>query len=158
MNLNVELFDRIATWLEAGAPHEQNRGMVFDMVPQIAVTSGSTADNWCGSACCIAGAAISLGAPEVIADKLREGEHNVLGESLINVQIWHNARNLLGLTSFQADMLFAPFDIEIDELEDEDTRLPQADEITAKWAARTIRHLIASGEVNWGATEETKEI
>ena len=29
MELNVSVLDKVATWLEAGAPHTQTRGMKF---------------------------------------------------------------------------------------------------------------------------------
>lgn len=162
MSMNVKVLERVADWLERGAPHEQARGMKFDMLPMIAVTKDTaTSENWCGTACCIAGAAITFEDPQLVVKLAKSGhaiERQDLGDEVLNVWIWQEAIELIGIEEDKAAMLFAPFDADIDDLanmpEVDDTAWPTDHrEITPTWAAATIRHLIATGEVRWDLTK-----
>ena len=163
MSMNVKVLERVADWLERGAPHEQARGMRFDMMPMIAVTKDTaTSENWCGTACCIAGAAITFEDPQLVV-KLAKSGHAVyrqdLGDDVLNVWVWEEAIELTGLDKRQASLLFAPGDEDEDDLVG---TIPDVDvtawpfsyqTITPAWAAATIRHLIATGEVRWDLTK-----
>lgn len=133
--MNIELLDRIATWLEADAPETEARGMTFNMRPQVLVEPDADLDpdNWCGTACCIAGAAVTFADPGYIARRIYPGADEIF--------VWDHAVKLLGISHDQARWLFAPFDCDSDA--------PRAFEITPEMAAATIRHLIQTGEVRW---------
>lgn len=83
----------------------------------------------CGTACCIAGAAALL-------------YGGIDPASLAAVD--SIAESVLGLTPAQGGDLFWVDAVNFSEIDLED--------ITLAWAARTIRNLIATGEVDWNAT------
>ncbi len=134
--------------------------MDFDMLPTILIAKdqfdaeGNLKNNWCGSACCIAGAAVVLGQPEL----LNEVEsHEDWRHSRYKIfQIWKQARALLGLTEREAELLFAPFDyygeIEEGDVEGSTGDWPSDTRIPADWAAPTIRHFMATRKVDWTVT------
>lgn len=141
--LNIAALDRVAKWLEAGAPHTATPGGIpvtgFDMSRGVAIDG-------CGTVCCIAGAVCQFEGVTnaAVAGMLaaREGNWGELcwgGTGGVAMQ----AQEILGLTSEQADSLFTPEGYSSDEWED-GYRL-----LTAALAARVIRHLIATGDVNW---------
>ena len=163
MTLNVKALERVADWLERGAPHEEAPGMHFDMMPMILVPDYSPRDeNWCGTACCIAGAVITFEQPNLIPEMLAEGaciSKTYDRNNSVNVFVWSKAVDLLGIEEYEAAMLFAPFDADEDELAE---NMPEVDQscwpfksqnITPAWAAATVRHVIATGEVRWDLTK-----
>lgn len=67
--LNKEILEKVAVWLEAGAPHEQSRGMGFHMAwtgteSRIVFSSENGPQPWispsCGTVGCIAGAIVQF--------------------------------------------------------------------------------------------------
>lgn len=129
MTLNVQLLDRIASWLENGAVHELPDGSVLTFNMQ----------NWmgptdCGTAACIAGAAIAFADPEAVADIA----HNPW--PMKELQVPDRARGLLGLNRDEAYALFQP-EADVEGLD--------VDEVTPELAAITIRNLITTGLVEW---------
>ncbi len=154
--MNVELLTKIAEWLEAGAPHEQNRGMRFDMEHIIMLPSENEAqkENWCGTSCCIAGAAIAFSAPQILKElhlhQRFDGEATTDG--------WDDGVDLLDLDEGVAQYLFAPWDYEYPEEVDDRQAMGRwankPEKITPAWAGRTIRHLIATGKVRWDLTHD----
>lgn len=147
--LNIAALDRVAKWLEAGAPHTATPNgppvTGFDMSRGVAIDSAG-----CGTVCCIAGAVCQFeGVTNAEAvDMLASAEGN-----------WHElgwwgahgvagqAQEILGLTSEQADSLFTPVGYNYDKWDDYRP-------LTAALAARVIRHLIATGDVNWELPDE----
>lgn len=141
--LNIAALDRVAKWLEAGAPHTATPGGIpvtgFDMSRGVAID-----DKGCGTVCCIAGAVCQF-----------EGITNAEVAGMLAEKGWgelgwwdtggvaSQAQEILGLTSEQADSLFTPEGYASEEWEDAYRPL------TAALAARVIRHLIATGDVNW---------
>lgn len=177
MTINVKAFEPVLEWLDAGAPHAKARGMKFDMKVTISVTPESpTGRDWCGSACCIAGAAVVFEEPDYLLPLVDHAIESArlcnIGES--NLHIWENAKDLLGLNSEEASLLFAPFDLDtgFDENEvhfyllkssknylagnspdlDVEAWPTSPQEINPAWAARTIRHFIKEGEIRWDLT------
>lgn len=142
--LNIAALDRVAKWLEAGAPCTATPGGVpvtgFDMSRGVAIDAEG-----CGTVCCIAGAACQFegvtnaAAGIMLADDRTGYELGWWGANGVAMQ----AQEILGLTSEQADSLFTPIGYNSDEWEDDYRPL------TAALAARVIRHLIATGDVNW---------
>lgn len=137
MELNTELLTRISDWLKAGAP-ETGQGFGFDMNTWIEAEALGD-DNWCGTACCIAGAALVFGDNEAVVTTLDAHSRGYGAGQFIH---WYNidtlAAEALGLNSYQAQRLFEPwsfFDI--------------PDHITPAQAAATIDRLIETGDVVW---------
>ena len=157
MTLNIPALERVAAWLEAGAPESANHGLKFDMGDTLCVTlsKDATADNWCGTTCCIAGAAIAFERPDYVAMNIRSSAA-LWGddEEGDEVDVLDPARDLLGLTEDQADTLFIPWNCDRSD-QQEAVPAPWESSISPAWAARTIRHLIATGEVDWKATKVT---
>lgn len=148
MTLNIPVLEAVATWLEAGAPEKDMRGMKFDMIV-LATGVEKTPTGWCGTTCCIAGAAVALFNPEVILAKSDLGG---------NSYFWDEARDLVGLSKVQAKQLFAPWENELpEEVEDAGTTNlwpDRASDIDTAWAARTIRNFIKTGKVRWDLTSQ----
>lgn len=95
----------------------------------------------CQTCACIAGETLVLFAPDTVV-------------TVPAVQ--HRAEELLGLTRHQSENLFVPreYDSVVDDEGDTDQPevLPQGwlmADVTPKSAARVIRHLIATGNVDW---------
>jgi hypothetical protein len=116
----------IAEWLEAGAPV---RGKVvgFDMGTVMH-------EDICGTVCCIAGAAIQFFTP---FRSLTAYSDDVLG-----TPYGKYGQRELGLTESQAQALFCP-----------PGSYSKPNAYTPDWAARTIRHFLATGIVDWEATK-----
>lgn len=155
----VRALDQVATWLEAGAPHEKAHGMKFDMnfLVQFPTTEdidveAITTKNWCGTACCIAGALVTFSAAEFMATQIKWGiKYNHLDNNFRSGYWieggWDKACEILDISDVMALQLFEPWDTHTTKF------WPAADAITPPWAARTIRHLIATGEVDWVKTQ-----
>lgn len=143
--LNIAALDRVAKWLEAGAPHTATPNgppvTGFDMSRGVAID-----DEGCGTVCCIAGAVCQFeGVTNAeVAGMLAtdEGNWRELGWWGTG-GVAEQAQEILGLTSEQASDLFTP-DGYYADAGNEDYRT-----LTAALAARVIRHLIATGDVNW---------
>lgn len=153
------LFDRIATWLEAGAPHEDARGMCFSMADILLLRPREEGKDWCGTACCIAGAALTFGAPDWVAAAPRTTYSRLHNTEVIQnfdgvrYTTWDRATRMLGLTEEQAQMMFAPW--ENDHPDDVERNWPESpDNIDAAWAARTIRRYMEHGDIRWDLTKE----
>lgn len=124
--MNVDRLTKIAEWLEAGAPHKKGVAK-FDM-------SDYVVNDSCGTVCCIAGAACQF------FTKSRYKTHQSFVEE--------NAPKILDLSEGEAEELFCAFDLQ-DEM-----GFVGLSKITPAWAARCIRKLIATGEVDWRGTRE----
>lgn len=140
--LNIAALDRVAKWLEAGAPHTATPNgppvTGFDMSRGVAVD-----DAGCGTVCCIAGAVCQFeGVTNAEATQLIADGGGEL-EWFFSYGVAVQAQEILGLSSEQADSLFIPVGCNADKWEDDYRPL------TAELAARVIRHLIATGDVNW---------
>lgn len=145
--MNVELLTNIAEWLEAGAP-EARHGFGFDM--RWWKMTGDAMDPFedesretCGTTCCIAGAAIELSGVMLNFSEWAEG-----------TDCSATARRVLGLTEEQALSLFDPWLDDywsrpnlMDMLLFDEVGLRKP--IDPRAAAKVVRHLIATGEVDW---------
>lgn len=174
--MNKQLLHQVANWLEAGAPHATFK-MELGVYVETPLEYEQTADpygadrildraNECGTTCCIAGAALALanvpGMPSGAAEFNRsainvayeiescpessgilEGTESksALAPSWYRTSVM--ARDLLGLDADTAQALFLAQGAGAD--------LTKIDEA---WAARCIRKLIATGEVDWEGTRE----
>lgn len=142
--MNVDRLIQLAEWLEAGAKHER---IAFDMANGIlflGVPPDPSAVSGCNSSCCIAGAAVQFfGDVQAVADA--DAEFG-LTTAYIDFGLIHTeAGSLLGLPWRLSTKLFLPsWYLESGE--------HLKDFNDPAWAARTIRHLIATGEVDWEAT------
>ncbi len=140
--MNKRRLAAIARWLEAGAPHKKNV-VGFSMLDGIVVhevkkTAKETLS--CGTTCCIAGAAVQFfNDPENFV-RTYANPSVYLGER--KVLSWgatvNEAQELLGLGYSKARELFIPA---------ERAKLEQYN--NPAWAARVVRGLIATGEVDW---------
>lgn len=149
--MNTERLAKIAAWLEAGAKHST---MVFNMSSGLVVTNVSTFDRSkpteCQTSCCIAGAAVQFfGDMEQMSNSaaLRSGDAETGAKELSWYEVSDQAADLLGLSAGDDRALFVPslrFGGDLPDYND------------PAWAARTIRHLIATGEVDWNATREAE--
>lgn len=138
--MNIDRLTKLAEWLESGAPH------VADTITGIPVTGfdyrvGLASAGDCGTVCCIAGAAAQFWG-EPAEDHLAEWVEALQGplpgpreaQFFGPGGIGQEASLVLGLDDDTAEGLF--HDGEWDEPD------PQH-------AARVIRHLIATGTVDW---------
>lgn len=161
--MNTERLTHLAEWLEGGAKH---KGFRFDMSTglRVIVDEDYNADNpehnYCTTQCCIAGATVQFfgaikGWNVTPDDVLDLGHINYEAEdpedALVYEQGWDTtfayAKELLELTHEQAEALFLPGHSEgLSEFND------------PAWAARTIRHFIATGVVDWDATDHRDEV
>ena len=165
MTVNTKAFERVLAWLDKGAPHEEARGMSFEMRSFIRVpVTSSTDENWCGTACCIAGAALTLNDTPKLLDAVKIAtkwlkEWN-WDEFDLNsgLSLWDDAKDLLGLTNKEASMLFAPWEQGSEEIDSYNQEIDvgcwpeDPDEITPAWAAATIRYFLATGSIRWDVT------
>lgn len=157
--MNTERLEEIARWLEGGAPHagvtfKMNTGISLDLssLEELSVPAAAEAVNSCGTACCIAGAAVQffgtdyttvlIGYAEAALNRADDDDIADVLRWIDNEASWGDIREeaaeLLGLDN--NDLFYAkPFEMK---------------DVDAAWAARTIRHLLATGEVDWVATKQ----
>lgn len=133
--MNKERLDILATWLEKGAPHNHVK---FDMRWFLLLKDEFDCitlepENACGSVCCIAGCAAQFFAPEAFRDRSAISH-------MVPMDIFDIAQHALDLDSDQAMALFMPTYMALELIKPET-------------AARTIRHLIKTGIVNWKNNE-----
>ena len=143
--IHRERLDQIACWLEAGGDGQRR----FDMRVGLELDKKP---NWfrspddCGTTCCIAGAAVSMFAERISWSKRRHREVNtgLLFAARVDwPQVRCRARDLLGLSAAQAEELFLPDGY-------------RTGKIDAAWAARCIRHFMATGEIDWAGTKDAQ--
>lgn len=154
--MNIDRLTKLAEWLEAGAKHERihfdmTRGLAFKITEDF--DPKKPAD--CDTSCCIAGAAVQFFGGDARLTRSAESaqERTDLGflrEDGFTESGWlsisNAAADLLDLDGddfYCSEKLFEPQQWFGGELEDFND---------PAWAARTIRHLIATGEVDWNAT------
>lgn len=134
--MNEERLMELVGWLEAGAPERSGvagfwmAGFGIDVANvyrQAKFDSTLATDHLpkCGTVCCVAGTT------------------NVWWGNKANISDTCTAQAVLGLTARQAERLFYPPEMFIQN-------------ITPDWAARCIRHLIKTGKVNWRDTRKAK--
>lgn len=131
--MNLERLEIIAQWLEAGAPHKDG-------------VEGFNMNYWnkersCGSVCCIGGAVDQWFVEPSKRDNIVACGRASEIENIVRREE-SSAAEALGLDSHEAICLFFPTDL-IDDLE----------YISPAWAARCIRHLMETGEVDWLGTQ-----
>lgn len=184
-NLQTERLEALANWLEGGAKHSLrigNRKVVFDMRVGIRVMADIGEDfdpNECGTACCVAGAAVQFFAPdraqtllqlahvealELVADTVECGDdpkeidrdtwQDTLDVAFITNSderpgVFEKAQKLLGLTYNQAKMLFQPTEPLVGLDYFPPDHLELCDFTDPLWAARTIRTGLKTGVFNW---------
>jgi hypothetical protein len=125
--MNKRRLAAIARWLEAGAP--EKKGVKGFNMKEF---------GGCGTACCIAGTARQWWAP----NDERSGWHT----DIVSAEVLGMEEDKLGgeysilRNDSNADKLFFP-------------DVPMIS-VTPAWAARCIRKLIATGEVDWQGTEK----
>lgn len=142
--MNMELLEKVAQWLEAGAPHEVTGGMGFDMETYGATVNYEYQDwvrEWnnpaCGTVGCIAGA-------------INQFAGN-------NTNGWRgpwDAVEALGVSDgglrHKLFILFQPNDISDDDSEyDPDFDYDSAWDASPQQAAKVVRHFMTTGEVDW---------
>lgn len=145
--MNKRRLAGIARWLERGAKH---KGYVagFDMTDGIvlkAVKATAKESLDCGAVCCIAGAAVQFYNKPVELLERYWDQKSVLSpmERMHWGMVRDEATELLGLSADTAGELFFGSGAGVSRYE-----------IDAKWAARVIRKLIATGEVDWAGCRE----
>ena len=159
--MNIANLEFIAEWLEAGAPHrgkvksfDMSVGVKIDALDVVRKEDGSLDVPACGTACCIAGAATQFfnDFDESIIRSAIDGVYdNFVSAEADWDEVFHEARDLLGLTHKQACELFVPIGT------DDDSIFPNWETSGKQWhefnkpdlAAKVIRNLIETGEVNW---------
>ncbi|MCG7629014.1 hypothetical protein MHM88_14480 [Epibacterium sp. MM17-32] len=136
--MNIQLLTEIRDWLAAGAPEDQAHGFEFDMWRWLEVETTDTPQGWCGTACCIAGAALVFGdLPNITATV----EGFAPGQPLVPFD-YHTsdlAAELLDIDGLTAEKLFEPWHYFEDV-----PRNP-----TPSHAAEVLTRLIETGEVKW---------
>lgn len=146
--LNLVRLEEIAAWLEAGAPHRadpnqpDNEDAIVSAFNMADFGCTHDHDQGCGTACCIAGTANAF-------HFIRTAQPWD-GDSLNNPAL---AIGLLGLTEDQAEALFYPFAWDGETGSREAIGDTNWSRISPEHAARVIRHLMATGEVNWNLPE-----
>lgn len=129
--MNIDRLSEIAVWLESDV--KTTKGVSeFDMRGFIE----NPLNHQCGTCCCIAGAAIQFSRVAPFANHFEATTCQDMHESFSET-----AANLLGLDEVKADDLFFGRGYGVD-----------LTQITPAWAARCIRKLIATGEVDWVGT------
>ncbi|NBW16170.1 MAG: hypothetical protein EBR82_50125 [Caulobacteraceae bacterium] len=125
--MNLELLEKTAQWLEAGAPERNfNMNKLVDWA-----TVHEDSKNWCGTTCCIAG---------YVWQHVHPNPHV---DWSIGYDITREAALALGLLEETADRLFYPSTLDDDEYGG------VWDEITPTQAARAVRNVMERGEPYW---------
>lgn len=146
--------ERLARWLEAGAPHEtikfdMREGVVLKEIKRFENgTIDGEATMACGTSCCIAGAAVQFfnDLPTML---VKHSEDAVRLKKIGWSTVRKEAEELLGLTRDQSWKLFTP-------ATGDWGRVPEHYN-DPKWAGRVIRKLIETGEVDWPGCRYTEE-
>jgi hypothetical protein len=144
--MNIERLTKLAEWLEGGALHQT---IIFDMSKGVSFTEviphDPQASIECGTSCCIAGAAVQMfnDLPALFLGQEERGYLSNYGREIEWRVVGQEARELLELSVDQAERLFEP------HLHHDHTIYYFND---PAWAARVIRHLIATGNVDWNGT------
>lgn len=184
--MQTERLLALACWLENGAKHIGKHQTVFDMSVGIRVNEPvgeyDFDPNACGTACCVAGAAVQFFAPAAAEDwisgvkaSLRDeathyGELNetparddwYLEQQVgffagaTGPRIFEVGSSVLGLTERQARMLFLPSErfAEGDFVYDPPGHAEMRDYTDPAWAARVIRRGVETGDFNWHEVEQ----
>jgi hypothetical protein len=170
--MNRKLLEKIADWLERGAPHAEARGMAFDMTPIVSIRPDQVeSPNWCGTACCIMGAALVFDQPNAIIRKLKESPTRMERNWPVSLCLWDEGTVVLGIHGAMASLLFSPHEQDPETLLDlfddagigiADNEPPvlekwpeYAEDISPAWAARTVRRLLDKGDVRWDLTADS---
>jgi hypothetical protein len=139
--MHIQRLTAIAQWLEAGAPEKAG-------VSRFHMTRYIVQDHQhCGTRCCIAGAAIQF-------DRAEKGERPYRHETEITGV---NTYDCTAVVTVAARILDLPFNTAAKLFVGENTHhSPGAmlSDVTPAWAARCIRKLMATGEVDWSGTEQ----
>lgn len=130
--MNIDRLTEIADWLDQGAP-EKAHVTKFDMANFI--EDAGKPNSGCGTACCIAGAAIQFSRAIPFESYSQAMESTDLDEGFVD-----EAASILDLEIDQAEALFYA------------RNTGDLRSISPAWAARCIRKLIATGEVDWVGT------
>ena len=150
--MNIELLTKIAEWLEGGAKHQT---MQFDMTTGITFNEEEFDPDdatECQSSCCIAGAAVQFhGETQGLVDTMFEQDEQLEGGEMPWWMVREKAADALGLDRLVARGLFDPANY--DENGREVFGLGRLSEYNdPAWAARVIRKLIATGNIDWVGT------
>ena len=136
--MHRERLEVLAEWLEGGGRPTEAVPVAFDMAT-------SLDDGSCGTVGCIGGAAIVAFASAETVEAFQS-----------EWSAWHMPASVLGLDADSYRRLFTPAAAASDGVYLGD-RWPRCyAEIDAAWAGRTIRHLLATGRVDWHATAEVR--
>lgn len=166
--MNTERLTKLAEWLEAGAPHERTEFNMSNGLVYYGVQSNDDGEppdaeyvvNHCRTSCCIAGAAVQFfNTPARLLEKEWADTGYADGtESIGWLRVSLEATELLNLSVEQAAQLFTPqarYQMCMPNYSDvvEYERLKRYGNLDSysdpAWAARTIRHFLATGEVDW---------
>lgn len=153
--MHIERLDYIARWLEAGAQHE-SKVKGFNMEVGVQILPGDTPA--CGAVCCIAGAATQFFNDEdgeLINEAYQSSDDDDAGQAAWG-SVARKGQELLGLDGDQAESLFIPPGIFLrdfiyvnGEKQPNPAKRSWSEFNDPQLAARVIRNLIATGEVNW---------
>lgn len=167
--------DEVIAWLKDGAPHKvladgsHLNGFAFETwINEDPNDEDNTGQ--CGTVACIAGAVVQFSEP-VEMKKITWYVEPVRNDEGINVE--KEAGDLLGLTEYQRELLFYPFDLDAEQL---DTRLgydPEplsevfedheynpfwsARNATPQQVARVLQHFQDTGVIDWHQMNEVSD-
>lgn len=171
--MNIERLTTLAEWLEAGAPHKRIK---FDMSNGLVYyglrsnDDGEPPDaeyvvNHCRTSCCIAGAAVQFfNTPARLLEQ--EWDHSGYAEGTETIgwlRVSLEAAELLDLSFEQAAQLFTPQAryqtrtrnySDVVEYERYKRYCNLDNYSDPAWAARTIRHFLATGKVDWEGNDQ----
>lgn len=169
----IAAMERVAAWLADGAPHtDLDNGDSLEGFNYETWVSEAQQYNTgsCGTVACIAGAAVQFDNPLRVIRRTMYSA--VMGRDDKLVDVEGEARELLGLTQTEAEMLFYPFDIPYCELEKhtEDVSFlamdEDADEVrydaplgylraaAPEQIAKVLRHFNETRNINWALVPE----
>lgn len=155
--MNKQLLGELAEWLEGGAKHKYvTFGMGVGILVKKTRKDRLKDIRTCKTVCCLAGAAVQFyNEPQKILERAIEETHPKYGKQYGKADrqlpwsdVSDEAKHVLGLDNLTAATLFFPPAWSDDTGESS---------ITPAWAARVVRHLIATGVVDWlGNKDEPK--
>lgn len=127
--MNVEKLEQVEQWLLAGAPERKfNMGLLLE-IPE------GQKENWCGTACCIAGYVYQQEIP------FNQNQHNKDFTGYNAVE--RTATEALGLEGWVADLLFYPSDSKGFRYNGPWFKIKPQE------AAQAVRNVIEQGEPLW---------